>query len=117
MLEVFDAPSIVFNCTVRPRTTVPLQSLKLLNSTFARARATGLARRVRPSAEVNDEVAMNNAFRVVWGRLPADPELESARKFLREQPAEYAGQADAVDATWTDFCQMLLASSAFLYIN
>ena len=60
---------------------------------------------------------MNNAFRVVWGRLPADPELESARKFLREQPAEYAGQADAVDATWTDFCQMLLASSAFLYIN
>ena len=36
MLEAFDAPSITFNCTARPRTTVPLQVLKLLNSEFIR---------------------------------------------------------------------------------
>ncbi len=117
MLEVFDAPSIVFNCTVRPRTTVPLQSLKLLNSEFVRARAAALAHRVRPSADVTDEAALNSAFRLVWGRFPTNNEMASARRFISEQPSEYAGQADAMDAAWTDFCQMLLASSAFLYIE
>ena len=43
--------------------------------------------------------------------------MASARRFISEQPSEYAGQADAMDAAWTDFCQMLLASSAFLYIE
>jgi len=42
MLEAFDAPSIVFNCTARTSTTVPLQSLKLLNSGFVRASANEL---------------------------------------------------------------------------
>ena len=43
LLQVFDAPSIVFNSTRRPRSTMPLQSLSLLNSEFAVARAKSLA--------------------------------------------------------------------------
>jgi hypothetical protein len=117
LLEVFDAPSIVFNCTARPSTTVPLQSLKLLNSEFVRTRAAGLARRVRPSTDVPQEVALGSAFRIAWGRPPSAGELSSARRFLNEQPVEYPGQTDSVEKTWVDFCQMLLASSAFLYVE
>lgn len=117
MLEVFDAPSIVFNCTSRATTTVPLQSLKLLNSNFTRARAAGLAKHARPTTSVTDDAAFLMAFRIAWGRAPTTDELASARRFLTAQTAEYAGQPHAVDAAWMDFCQMLLASNAFLYVE
>jgi len=116
-LDVFDAPSIVFNCTARSSTTVPLQSLKLLNSDFVRARATGLANYVHPTVDVDRDTALVNAFRTAWGRTPTDDELAAAQRFLAEQPAEYAEQPNASDAAWIDFCQMLLASNAFLYVD
>src|SRR5262245_51142927 len=43
MLELFDAPSIVSTCGARTSSTIPLQSLALLNSDFARRRATAFA--------------------------------------------------------------------------
>ena len=116
-LDVFDAPTIVFNCTARSSTTVPLQSLKLLNSEFVRARAAGFSQRIRPHGEATVDTAMIDAFRMAWGRQPTDDELAAARQFLAEQPAEYAGQPHAMDAVWIDFCQMLLASNAFLYVE
>src|SRR5262249_6963113 len=44
-LQLFDAPAMVTTCGKRSPSTVPLQSLALLNSEFVRARARGLARR------------------------------------------------------------------------
>ena len=46
LLEVFDAPSIVTTCTRRLPSTIPLQSLSLLNSDFVVARAHKLAERL-----------------------------------------------------------------------
>jgi hypothetical protein len=117
MLEAFDGPSITFNCTARPRTTVPLQSLKLLNSEFIRKRAAAFAQRVRPTEDVSDDAALTTAFRTAWGRAATPGELAASRQFLKDQPAEYAGQPDAAQRSWVDFCQMLLASSEFLYLE
>lgn len=114
LLEVFDAPSIVFNCTTRSPTTVPLQSLKLLNSEFVRKRAAAFALRVRSGPDAADDVAMTQAFRLAWGRPPTEDERIAGKRFLAEQTVEYGGQPDAA---WIDFCQMLLASNAFLYIE
>ena len=46
LLEVFDAPSIVTTCTRRLPSTIPLQSLSLMNSGFIIARAQKLASRL-----------------------------------------------------------------------
>ena len=46
LLEVFDAPSIVTTCTRRLPSTIPLQSLSLMNSDFVIARAERLATRL-----------------------------------------------------------------------
>ena len=46
LLEVFDAPSIVTTCTRRFPSTIPLQSLSLMNSNFMIARAQKLAMRL-----------------------------------------------------------------------
>lgn len=115
MLDVFDAPSIVFSCTARPSTTVPLQSLKLLNSDFVRARAKGLAHRVPVDGDA--DAAVTRVYRLVTGRLPTDVELQVSRDFLAAQPAQYPGAADAPEKAWIDYCHMLLASNAFLYVE
>ena len=60
---------------------------------------------------------MINAFRISWGRRPTDEEQGAAKRFLMEQTSEYGGRPNAVQAAWVDFCQMLLASNAFLYIE
>ena len=117
MLETFDAPSMTYNCAIRPRTTVPLQSLSLLNSDFIRKRAMAFEKRIRPNGDVNDEVALVSALRLAWGRQPADDERIASQQFLREQSQEYADRPDGVDRAWIDFCQMLLAANPFLYLE
>jgi len=46
LLQLFDAPQIVFNSTRRPQSTIPLQSLGLLNGEFAVKRGGELAARL-----------------------------------------------------------------------
>jgi hypothetical protein len=114
LLEVFDAPSIVVNCTRRNQATIPLQSLSALNSEFAANRARGFAQRL---AEQSGNEFIRRAFLLVAGRPPYDDERGAAEQFLQSQPSGYAGQQDASRQALVDFCQMLLASNSFLYLE
>jgi hypothetical protein len=119
-LDVFDAPSIVTTCTRRLPSTIPLQSLSLLNSDFVVTRAQKLAKRLeRECGAGDDDARMTGAFLLTIGRAPSKDELDAARRFLESQPSHYPGQSesDARERTWVDFCQMLLASNAFLYVE
>lgn len=117
MLDVFDAPSLVTNCVRRSASTIPLQSLSLLNSEFTVARATALARRTAADVGETDAARVQHAFVLALGRGPRDDERAAAEAFLQAQPARYGDAADARDRAWIDFCQMLLASNAFLYVE
>jgi hypothetical protein len=111
-LQLFDAPSIVSTCGKRSPSTVPLQSLALLNSEFARLRAKAFASRID-----NSDNKLSRAFRLVAGREPTREERTACENFLTEQRAVYAKEKDAENRAWTDLCQMLLASNAFLYVE
>ena len=111
-LQLFDAPSIVSTCGKRSPSTVPLQSLALLNSEFARLRAKAFASRL---AKSNNRLSL--AFRLALAREPAPDERTACEKFLTAQRAVYAKDKDAEERAWTDLCQMLLASNAFLYVE
>ena len=116
LLAVFDAPTIVFNSVQRPTSTMPLQALALLNSEFAIERAKRFAARLeRDAPDEGARLAM--AAMIAWGREPTERETTAARLFLDDQEREYAGQADARGRAWVDFCQMLLASNEFLYVE
>jgi hypothetical protein len=115
-LDAFDAPSIVFGCTARIPTTVPIQSLKLLNSPFVRERSIALSKRILKSTDNNDD-RIQSAFLSTFCRTPTEQESKLARMFLQRQPQNYSGQNDAVEQSWVDFCQMLLSSNTFLYLN
>jgi hypothetical protein len=108
-LQLFDAPSIVSTCGKRTPSTVPLQSLALLNSEFARLRAKAFAARANKD--------LTAAFRLSAGRPPTKEESAACEKFLAAQRQLHAKEKDADDRAWTDLCQMLLASNAFLYVE
>ncbi len=111
-LELFDTPSIAVTCSARNSSTVPLQALALLNADFSRLRAAAFARRLAAEAPAGDRLAL--AFRLACGRDPREAERAAAERFLAKQRQIYPS---AADRAWTDFCQMLLASNAFLYVE
>lgn len=121
VLEVFDAPSIVTTCTRRFPSTIPLQSLSLMNSDFILARAQRLAVRLETqcNAQAGPEGRINHAFLIATSRLPTTDEYKAARQFLETQPSRYSGLSDAErrHRALVDFCQTMLASDAFLYVE
>jgi hypothetical protein len=116
-LQLFDAPTIVSTCGKRTPSTVPLQSLAMLNSDFARVRAKAFAARL--TREVGDDTAkrLTLAYRLTTAREPLKEEVAACKKFLAKQREGYAKEKDADTRTWTDLCQILLASNAFLYVE
>ncbi len=125
MLEVFDAPSIVTTCAFRETSTVPLQSLTLLNSKFIGARALRLATAIEakcPSlatTERDDSKRIHAVFLRLAGRLPTTHEEAAARRFLQTQALCYLRKTPSQPRVqaFVDFCQTMLASNAFLYVE
>jgi Protein of unknown function (DUF1553)/Protein of unknown function (DUF1549) len=125
LLEVFDAPSIVTTCSRRVPSTIPLQSLSLMNSDFIIARAQRLALRLECELSVNAliltdrDAYINQAFQLLIGREPGPEEGLAARRFLERQPSRYPllAEPDRRHRALADFCQMMLASNAFLYVE
>src|SRR5262249_38876429 len=83
VLQVFDAPSLVTNCTRRTATTHALQSLSLINSEFVRLRARALAERTAREAGPDADARIQHAFLLGAGRAPTAGELAAARRCPR----------------------------------
>ncbi len=116
LLQVFDAPTIVFNSLRRPRTAMPLQSLALMNSDFVRSRSTAFAGRVQRH-ESDEQKRVRLAFMTAYSRVVTGQEEMAALRFLDEQAHFYAPDAKARSRAWIDFCQSLLISNEFLYVD
>jgi hypothetical protein len=129
-LSTFDGPAHNPVCIQRVSSTVALQSLTLLNSEFVRLRAQAFARRIiarmkdEPRENTNSSLSpaqikagIQYAFETAYSRPPTAKERSAARKFLQAQGGFYQTESEALVHVWTDFCQMLLASNAFLYVD
>lgn len=123
MLEVFDFPEIVINCTRRVNSTTPLQSLALVNSKFMMEQARYFALRVRESAGAQSPAAkqVEVAFLLAFGREPSAGETTFCLEHLRAQTGLYLSlnlSADeAAQRALSSLCLMLFASNEFLYIG
>lgn len=115
-LTVFDAPSIVFNSVRRNTSTMSLQSLSLLNSSFAVNRARSAAALLQRQSQSNRD-RLKTAFKLFYVREPNDQELDASLKFIDEQAIFYSKRPNAHDQAWQEFCQSLMASSEFLYVE
>lgn len=116
-LQLFDAPAITTICGKRTPSTVPLQSLAMLNSQFSRARAQAFAKRLGQEAGDDSAKKLALAYRLTTARDPAKDEIAACEAFLTKQRLAYAKESDPVAMAWTDLCQVLLASNVFLYVE
>ena len=116
LLQVFDAPSIVFNSTRRPRSTMPLQSLSLLNSEFVVARSIHLAQGLEQS-NPNDTARQIELFRRTTGHPPTEQDLELVNQFLEQQREEYGETSEGRSRAWSELCQILLIGNSALYLE
>ncbi len=88
-LEAFDPVEQTLVTGRRQITTVPGQSLYLLNSPFVRRQSLAMARRLL-DLEGADEDRIRAMFRLVLGRSPKEGEIERSRAFLAEYETDQA---------------------------
>jgi hypothetical protein len=111
----FDWPEHLVSIGNRPTTTVSPQALLLLNSPTVRDSAKRLA---ATTLAAPTEERLGELYTRLYGRTPTAEEAELADGFIAEQTERREGvlPSDAERAAWTDLCQILLASSEFLYL-
>jgi hypothetical protein len=121
LLNSFDAPVMETNCTRRQTSTTVTQALALLNGSFLAAQAGHFADRVLREAPDNPAAALQRAYMLAFGRPASPAEQARSRVFLGEQEGRYRSAGDTLEAArrkaWADFCQALLSSNEFVYMD
>ena len=114
LLDVFDSADGFSSTPERNVTTTPTQALLMINSKDSLAHASEFARRVQREAGSERESQIVVAYRLAYGREPNNAERSAAIEFLNQQAARNAA---AASSSLTDFCQVLLNSNEFLYVD
>jgi hypothetical protein len=121
-LTPFNMPDGTAVTGKRDVTTLPTQALYLLNNRFVVEQAQALADRViASSAGDDDQARIRAAYRRTFAREPQPLEIDRARDFLRDADLSRVS-AETDDRTrnrrvWAAFCQALLASNEFRYLD
>jgi hypothetical protein len=102
MLEAFDRPSPNRPCGKRTVSSVPAQSLALMNDPFVLERAAAMARHVRSKFQ-NSTDAMQHMAELTWSQ-PLDPAMLDALR------------PDNTDEAWTDLAHAMLCAKAFVFL-
>jgi hypothetical protein len=113
-MVVFDAPEPLVSQGSRPTTTVAPQALLLMNSPQIREWSLAFARRL-----MNDPLAQGKyfakliprAYAIALGRPPSNAEFAAANAFI------ISGINAGAEKAVADFCQALLSTNEFAYLN
>lgn len=145
-LDSFDWATTEPNCEARIRTTVAPQSLFLMNNEFVMQSSTAFAQRIHKEAGDDRHKQITLAWKLAYNQIPTNEDIQRAKTFLTEQesyfrdlkpkaptgpnsaapvkgkPKPKANPKAKVEATPADqalaaFCQVLLMSNRFLYVD
>lgn len=108
-LEAFDQPLMDTNASVRFRSAVPKQALSALHNPLMMEASASLASRVRDEAGEDLVAQVSRAIELVYSRPASEAEVSFGFSRISATADEEKGLRL--------FCQALLGSSEFLYIN
>jgi hypothetical protein len=129
LLGTFDSPRMNPNCEVRSTSTVAPQSLLLMNNDFVQDRSNDFARRIVTQAGQDRSAQIKLAWELAFCQLPSDEQIAMALNFIQRETAVLADSPQAASLAKNDksqtpamlafsgFCQTLLSSNRFLYID
>lgn len=109
MLRIHDVPDPASHSPARMETITPLQSLFALNGPFIQRQADALAVRLGAEAGENFENRVQLVYALLFQRAPNARETSLAARF-------FAGR-ETDTAAWSQYCQALLASNEFLFLD
>jgi hypothetical protein len=114
IMEIHDQADTDSSCPVRYVTTVPTQSLGMLNGDFTNGKAAKLAERLRKEARGNVPAQIRRAIRLATGRIPDDAEVASDVHFLRAiQSEDKLNEEQALKM----YCLLTLNTNEFVYLD
>jgi hypothetical protein len=108
-LTLFDFPDPTLITGQRATTTVPAQSLYLMNNPFVLRQAQVLADKLLAGSG-DDAERLKQVYQLCYSRCPSEPELKRAQKFLDDY-----GRSHPRRAAWTALAQAFFASSEFAH--
>ncbi len=109
-LIAFDFPDPGVVIGDRESTTVPSQSLVLMNSPLVEESARAMAVRLLSDGSSMDQVKLVElAHKIALGRLPSPAEIDRAQAALQQFPGNQLQR-------WTAYCQALMMSTEFRYL-
>ncbi len=120
ILRSFDMPDAFQGIGRRPTTTVASQALLMMNNPHVHAYAQALARHIHTGSDQDPDQLIQTGFVTALARPANSQELQQMQEFLEQQTATYqeSGYADASRLRAVkDFCQTLMASSDFIYVE
>jgi hypothetical protein len=143
LIDAFDAPDGSNTTPTRNVTITPTQSLMLINGAWTLDRARAFAGRLERLEGSDPSRRIALAYRLAFGRAPAESEVAEAGAFLDRQSRKAAPQSPppatvadaegggsgcgdhteeipspAIDpSAWIDFCHALLNANEFLYVD
>ena len=119
-LEVFDFAEQGMVTGQRDTTTVPTQSLYMLNDPFVRRQALALAERLVQTSDVNEADRVHLAYRLAFSRTASSEEIDQAAQYIAyvEGVAREAfAAADAVAAEKEAAASLAAANQAVAWTN
>ncbi|MDZ4779388.1 MAG: PSD1 and planctomycete cytochrome C domain-containing protein [Planctomycetia bacterium] len=130
MLEGFDAPNATTTCDRRLVTTVPTQSLQLMNNVFGNDQALLMAQRLRREAGAELPAQIDRAYWLAFQRPVTDGQRAAAVEFVQAETEQHVArlkddasvyEADranvAAERALADFCHVLLNANEFVYVE
>jgi cytochrome c553 len=121
VLALFDGADPNNVTAIRNDTTVPSQSLFLLNSRFIREQSRHFAQTLLADDKASDEQRCERAHLKALGRGPSTDEQARSKRFLEAHLQSTAAQprpaADRRLSAWQSYCQTLFCANEFLYLE
>ncbi len=132
MLEAFDLPRMEPNCELRNASTVATQSLAMMNGDFTVTMSKYFAERVAKDAGSDVAAQVKRAWQLAFSAEPSVADVKSATDFITKQTASFkanpvklappakgkeAPPAEPPMQALATFCQALLTSNQFLYVD
>ncbi|MGI8980682.1 MAG: DUF1553 domain-containing protein [Pirellulaceae bacterium] len=119
-LSLFDGADTNASTPRRQDTTVPTQSLFLLNDPFVHEQSTGLARRLLASS-TDEPARIRVAYEIILTREPTTDDLSADKEFLAEYTKILSTSnipADQRDvAAWSALVRTLVTRNDFLFVD
>lgn len=122
VLDLFDFAEPTMVIGSRDTTTVATQALFMMNDPFVTEQARRMAERVSTATGIDDAARVDLAYRLALSRPATAAEKTRTLRYVAEfQHDAFFTLKDGTKGTkglaWTSFCQALLGSAEFRYLN